>query len=62
MGEQPINVVVGDGNQSSAGSGSHTPVLEYATDLGTLRPIFDNGSQDNRSTSDDDTVGLSELF
>jgi len=62
VGDQTVVVQVGDGNQGSGGSGTHTPVLEWATDLAQTRPIFDNGSQDNRSTSDDDTVGLSELF
>lgn len=62
VGDQTINVVVGDGNQSSAGSGTHSPILEWATDMGTTRPIFDNGSTDARTLNDNDTLGLGELF
>lgn len=62
VGDQTINVVVGDGNQSSAGSGTHSPILEWATDMGTTRPIFDNGSTDARTSNDNDTLGLSNLF
>lgn len=62
VGDQNVTVVVGDNNQSGSGAGTYSPILEYATDLAQTRPIFDNGAQDNRSSSDDDTVGLSELF
>ena len=60
-GDQNVVIVVGDNNQSGGGSGSSfNPILEYATDMAGTRPVYGEGSTDNRNDSDDDTLGLSD--
>ncbi len=63
-GDQNVTVVIGDNNQSGAGDGSYNPVLEYATDMATTRPVIgEGGSYAPSETVDDrDTVGLGEVF
>lgn len=63
-GDNTAAIVIGDGNQVPTGSGSFTPTLEYATGLGSTSPIIGEGGADNRtdSSSDDDTLGFSNLF
>lgn len=63
-GDQNVTVVIGDHNQSGAGDGMYAPVLEYATDMGTTRPMVGEGGSwaPVRETDDRDTVGVGDLF
>lgn len=42
-GDQNVTVVIGDHNQSGAGDGTYAPMLEYATDMATTRPVVGEG-------------------
>lgn len=63
-GDQNVTVVIGNNNQSGSGAGAYSPVLEYATDMATTRPMV--GERANwvpvRETDDRDKVGLGELL
>jgi len=63
-GDQNVTVVIGDNNQSGAGAGTYSPVLEYATDMATTRPVVGEGGSwaPVRETDDRDTVGLGDLL
>lgn len=63
-GDQNVTVVIGDHNQSGAGDGMYAPVLEYATDMGSTRPVVGEGGSYAPivETDDRDTVGLGDVL
>lgn len=58
IGDQVININYGDGATSGSGSGTFTPVLEYATDLGSVGSYTGETPNDNRNTTTNDTGGF----
>lgn len=61
-GDQIVIINTGDRAQTGGGSAStFMPVLEYAEDLGSTRPVYGEGSPDSRSETSSPALGL-ELF
>ncbi len=56
--------MIGDHNQSGAGDGIYSPILEYATDAAATRPVVaEEGSYAPGVEVDDrDTVGVGDLL